>query len=91
MGDILKIQNGKNQKAIETVNGKYKIYGTGGIIGYTNSYLYDKESVGIGRKGTIDKPFYFNEPFWTVDTLFWSKINENYYPKIGRASCRKRV
>ena len=81
LGQRLKIKSGKSQKNIECNNGKYKIYGTGGIIGFTNKYLYDKESVGIGRKGTIDKPFYFNEPFWTVDTLFYSEIKENNVAK----------
>ena len=82
LGDILKIQNGKDQKEIEISSGVYKIYGTGGVIGYTNNFLYNKESVGIGRKGTINRPFYFNEPFWTVDTLFWCKIKENHFPKF---------
>ena len=81
LGQCLKIKSGKSQKNIECNNGKYKIYGTGGIIGFTNEYLYDKESVGIGRKGTINKPFYFNEPFWTVDTLFYSEIKENNVSK----------
>ena len=78
----MKIQNGKDQKEIEISSGIYKIYGTGGVIGYTNNFLYNKESVGIGRKGTINRPFYFNEPFWTVDTLFWSKIKEKNFPKF---------
>ena len=78
----MKIQNGKDQKEIEISSGVYKIYGTGGVIGYTNNFLYNKESVGIGRKGTINRPFYFNEPFWTVDTLFWCKIKENHFPKF---------
>ena len=80
--EILKIKSGKDQKKIEKSNGKYFIYGTGGIIGTTDTFLYDKESVGIGRKGTIDKPVYFNKPFWTVDTLFYSEINKNYYVKF---------
>ena len=82
IGNLLKMCNGKDQKAIENSNGKYNIYGTGGIIGKTDYYLYDKESIGIGRKGTIDKPFYFDKPFWTVDTLFWSKIQNGYFPKF---------
>ena len=82
IGKILKIQNGKDKKFIENENGRYEIYGTGGVIGYTNSFLYNKESVGIGRKGTIDKPFYFDKPFWTVDTLFWSKIKPDYNAKF---------
>ena len=81
MKECLKIKSGKDQKQVECLNGKYKIYGTGGVIGTTNSYLYNKESVGIGRKGTIDKPFYFDKPFWTVDTLFYSEINNYYMPK----------
>ena len=63
IGNILKIKSGKDQKAIEKPIGKYNIYGTGGIIGKTDAFLYDKESIGIGRKGTIDRPFYFNQPF----------------------------
>ena len=78
---LLKIKSGQDQKAIQCDNGLYNIYGTGGIIGKTNKYLYNKESVGIGRKGTIDRPFYFSEPFWTVDTLFYSEIH-NGIPKF---------
>ena len=78
LGEILKIKSGMDQKKIETSDGKYNIYGTGGIIGKTNTPIYSKESVGIGRKGTIDKPFYFNEPFWTVDTLFYSEIKSHH-------------
>ncbi len=78
LGEILKIKSGMNQKKVETQNGKYNIYGTGGIIGKTNTPIYSKESVGIGRKGTIDKPFYFSEPFWTVDTLFYSEIKSHH-------------
>ena len=81
IGEILKIKSGMDQKKVETIDGKYNIYGTGGIIGKTNTPIYSKESVGIGRKGTIDKPFYFNEPFWTVDTLFYSEI-KNHHAKF---------
>ncbi|MBQ6730842.1 MAG: restriction endonuclease subunit S, partial [Bacilli bacterium] len=81
IGKCLKIKSGQDQKNVCCENGKYNIYGTGGVIGTTNTFLYDKESVGIGRKGTIDKPFYFDEPFWTVDTLFYSVINKGFSPK----------
>ena len=79
---ILKIKHGKNQKEIECINGKYPILGTGGIIGTTNTPAYLKESVLIGRKGTIDKPMYINIPFWTVDTLFYSDVSSNYNVKF---------
>ena len=79
--DVLKIKSGKDQKQIEDENGKYPILGTGGQIGKTNSFLYDKPSVLIGRKGTINKPQYMESPFWTVDTLFYSHIYEPNIPK----------
>lgn len=75
--DIVDICYGKSQKEVELSDGKYNILGTGGIIGYTNDYLYDEPSVLIGRKGTINKPQYIEEPFWTVDTLFYTKIKED--------------
>jgi type I restriction enzyme S subunit len=78
---ILKIKHGKNKKEVEDINGKYPILGTGGQLGSTNSYLYNKPSVLIGRKGTIDKPIYMDTPFWTVDTLFYSEVYQNAIPK----------
>ena len=74
LGDVLKIKHGRDQKQVQSTNGKYPILGTGGLMGFTDKFLYNKESVLIGRKGTIDKPRYMNTPFWTVDTLFYSEI-----------------
>lgn len=79
--DILTIQYGKDQKEVESESGKYPILGSGGVIGYTNNFLYDKPSVLIGRKGTINNPQYMETPFWTVDTLFYSHIKNKNVPK----------
>lgn len=73
--DILQIKYGKNQSSVIDDNGKYPIIGTGGIFGYANSFLYDKPSVLIGRKGSINNPMYVDYPFWTVDTLFYTIID----------------
>lgn len=73
IGDVLKILHGKNQRKVESFNGKYPILGTGGIIGKATEFLCDWECVLIGRKGTIDNPMYMNTPFWTIDTLYYSK------------------
>lgn len=73
IGDILKILHGRNQQAVESHTGKYPILGTGGIIGKANEFLCNWECVLIGRKGTIDKPMYMKTPFWTIDTLYYSK------------------
>ena len=82
ISETLKIKHGRDQKKIQVEDGIYPILATGGEIGRTNIPLYDKESVLIGRKGTIDKPIYMNSPFWTVDTLFYSEIKNNMVPKF---------
>ena len=79
LGSILKVKSGMSQKGIEVPNGQYPILATGGEIGRTNTAIYDKESVLIGRKGTIDKPYYMNSPFWTVDTLFYTELSVNIF------------
>jgi type I restriction enzyme, S subunit len=76
LGEVLTIAHGKNQRAVEDRNGIYPILATGGQIGTANRFLYDKPSVLIGRKGTIDRPQFMDTPFWTVDTLFYSVIRE---------------
>lgn len=80
--ECLTIKHGKPQKDVESPDGKYPILGTGGEFGRATKFLYDKPSVLIGRKGTIDKPKYIETPFWTVDTLFYSEIKKNYSPKF---------
>lgn len=74
--ELAKIKYGKNQKLVESPDGTIPIYGTGGLMGYATKALYNKPSVLIGRKGTIDKVKFIDTPFWTVDTLFYTEINE---------------
>lgn len=74
--NLLTIKYGKNQKKVVDENGTIPILGTGGIMGWAKEHLYDKPSVLIPRKGSISKVRYIDEPFWTVDTLFYSIINE---------------
>lgn len=81
-GNTLTIRHGKNQKAVEGSNGTIPIFATGGQIGWADQYLWNKPSVLIGRKGTIDKPRYLDTPFWTVDTLFYSEIKDCADPKF---------
>ena len=82
LGDVLHVRHGKSQHHIAVSNGQYPILATGGEIGRTNTCLYDKPSVLIGRKGTIDKPQYQDEPFWTVDTLFYTELSNTAHPKF---------
>ena len=70
ISDILSIGNGRDYKHLE--KGNIPVFGTGGYMTSVNSYLYDGETAFIGRKGTINKPYYYKGKFWTVDTLFYT-------------------
>ena len=75
--ELVNIKYGKNQKKVVSDDGGIPIYGTGGLMGYATEALYEKPSVLIGRKGTISKVKYVDHPFWTVDTLFYTEVNED--------------
>ena len=68
------IQNGADHKHVQQAEG-YPVYGSGGIFTYASDFLFDGESVLLGRKGTIDKPLHVTGRFWTVDTMYWTKIS----------------
>ena len=68
--DVLIIKNGRNQRAVENPDGKYPIYGSGGIMGYADDYICEADTVIVGRKGSINNPIFVEEPFWNVDTAF---------------------
>lgn len=84
---ISKICNGQDQKAVIDDNGIYPIYGSGGIFGKAKSFLFDQPSVLLGRKGTIDKPQYVVEPFWTVDTSYYTKIKDGFSTRLFYYLC----
>lgn len=78
LSQVFKIQYGKDYKHLE--QGEIPVFGTGGVMTYVNEYLYNKPSVLIGRKGTINKPQFVEKPFWTVDTLFYTEIKDEHIP-----------
>ncbi|MFR1815799.1 restriction endonuclease subunit S [Dysgonomonas capnocytophagoides] len=80
IGDILKIGSGRDYKHLET--GNIPVFGTGGYMLSVNDYLYDGESVCIGRKGTINKPLFLYGKFWTVDTLFYTYNFQRLLPRF---------
>ncbi|MCX6733474.1 MAG: restriction endonuclease subunit S [Candidatus Peregrinibacteria bacterium] len=80
LGEVLRIGSGKDYKHLE--RGNIPVFGTGGYMFSVNKSLYSGETVFIGRKGTIDKPFYYNGDFWTVDTLFYTHSFKGITPKF---------
>ena len=73
--ELIKIKNGKDHKVLK--DGNFPVFGSGGIMRYVDSFLYDKPSVLLPRKGTLNNIQYTDEPFWTVDTLYYTEVNEN--------------
>lgn len=78
--EILTIYNGRDYKDLKY--GEYPVLGTGGVITYVDKYLCNWNCACIGRKGTINKPFFMDKPFWCVDTLFYTKPKEKNNPKF---------
>jgi type I restriction enzyme S subunit len=77
---LFTIGNGKDYKHLST--GDIPVYGSGGYMLSVNDYLYDGESVCIGRKGTINNPMFLTGKFWTVDTLFYTHSFKACSPKF---------
>ena len=75
LSELIEIKNGKDHK--ELSDGVYPVFGSGGIMRFVNSYLYDKPSVLLPRKGTLNNIQYYDKPFWTVDTLYYTEINDD--------------
>ncbi|HCY2955388.1 TPA: restriction endonuclease subunit S [Staphylococcus aureus] len=69
LGNIIKVNSGKDYKHLD--KGDIPVYGTGGYMTSVSEPLSEIDAVGIGRKGTINKPYLLEAPFWTVDTLFY--------------------
>jgi len=80
LGEVLSIGSGKDYKHLN--QGNIPVYGTGGKMLTVDNFLYDGDSVCIGRKGTIDKPQFLSGKFWTVDTLFYTHSFKNTIPKF---------
>ena len=85
--DYAHICNGRDYSEVLDENGEYPVIGSGGQFENASKALYSSESVLLGRKGTIDKPIYINQPFWTVDTMYYTEIKENTWAKYFYYLC----
>lgn len=75
---VLSIKNGKSQKNVVAEDGRYPIYGSGGVMGYANDFLCEENTVVLGRKGNINSPIFVKEKFWNVDTAFGLVANKEF-------------
>ncbi|MBO0439615.1 restriction endonuclease subunit S [Candidatus Enterococcus ikei] len=73
LGDLVTFEYGKALKKENRLNGKYPVYGSGGVVGYHNEYLIKGPSIIVGRKGTVGSIYYSEENSFPIDTTFWIK------------------
>ena len=78
---LFSLEGGKDPKSVETEDGNYPIFGTGGVISRSSDFLYDKPTLLLGRKGTIDKPFIVTEPFWVSDVMYFTIQKKEIKPE----------
>lgn len=76
LDDAICVCSGKDYKHLS--KGNIPVYGTGGYMTSVSKALSNRDAIGIGRKGTIDKPYVLHAPFWTVDTLFYALPRNGY-------------
>jgi type I restriction enzyme S subunit len=74
LGDVVRIKNGKDHKSLG--DGEFPVYGSGGVMRYADTYAYNRPSVLIPRKGSLGNLFFVDVPFWNVDTIFYTEIDE---------------
>ena len=71
--ELLLIKNGRDHKHLS--NGPYPVYGSGGVMRWCEEYLYDSPSILLPRKGTLSNIQYVDQPFWTVDTTYYTEVD----------------
>lgn len=76
---VFEVKYGKDHKNIE--DGLIPIFGSGGIMRYGNKALCSEESVLIPRKGSLNNVMYYKGDFWTVDTMFYTKMKIKHCAK----------
>lgn len=72
LSELITVKYGKDHKKLN--DGIYPVYGSGGIMRYVEKPIYEKESVLIPRKGSLNNVMYVDEPFWSVDTMFYTEM-----------------
>ncbi|MDY4415253.1 restriction endonuclease subunit S [Selenomonas sp.] len=81
------IQNGMDYRKVFDEGGEFPVIGSGGAFAHASQFMYDKTSVLLGRKGTVDKPIFIDCPFWTVDTMYYTVIHEDVSPRYFYYLC----
>ena len=73
--ELLVIRNGRDHKHLP--DGNIPVFGSGGIMRYVNTFIYDRPSILLPRKGSLSNIQYCDVPFWTVDTIYYTEVDES--------------
>ena len=77
--DCLECHSSTLQENCVSVTGSYPVYGATGLIGYTNNYAYNGESILIVKDGSgVGSLSYVNDHFSVIGTLNYLTAKENY-------------
>ena len=80
LSELLNVKYGKDHSSLK--DGNIPLYGSGGLMRFVERPLYDKVSVLIPRKGTLNNIMYVDDPFWSVDTMFYTEIHNRHAAKF---------
>lgn len=89
LSDLIEVCYGKDHKKLH--DGDIPVYGSGGIMRHVDRALYEQESVLVPRKGTLNNVMYVDEPFWSVDTMFFTKMKRQNVAKFVFISLKGRI
>lgn len=77
LGEIVTMVYGSSLTKAETKpNAPYPVFGSNGIVGYYDTFLTEKRTIIIGRKGSSGALIRCDSPSWTTDVAYYIEENE---------------
>lgn len=71
VGDLIELRYGKALPATERIDGRFPVYGSGGVAGTHDKALVEGPGIVVGRKGTVGVVYWSEESFFPIDTTFY--------------------
>ncbi|WP_242426570.1 restriction endonuclease subunit S [Metallibacterium scheffleri] len=70
-GDEISLEYGKALRGHDVAEGRYRVFGSNGPIGWSSKPLAPGPGVILGRKGAYRGVQYSREPFFVIDTAYY--------------------
>ena len=68
---IIDLAYGKSLPERKRILGKFPVIGSGGVVGFHNTFLCQGPGIIIGRKGSIGTVHFIKDNFYPIDTVFY--------------------